>query len=137
MQRVILHAAIACGLMAFVAPAKAAEISSHPAKATSDADESWTYQTPTNSVSNARAIVQEKAEIRSAQRMDRIAALNWYGISLSRPASSPTPLTSPRLSWTDRPHQLPNAWYEAIQRPFTVRVTDDHVAQRGYPPLVH
>jgi hypothetical protein len=125
------------GLLAAANTAWSAEVAA-PAKTNSAADESWAYQPGTPSQPNARAIVQEKAAIRAEQRMDRLAALNWYGVSLSRPASAPIPFTSPRASWWDRPHQLPYAWYEAVQRPFNVHVTtDDRVAQRGYQPVNH
>jgi hypothetical protein len=133
---VVNGAVVIGGLMTFVNSTLAAA-ADHPPKATSDtADESWSYQPP-SSAANARAIVQEKAEIRSQQRMDRLAAQSWYGVSVSRPTIIGTPFTSPRASWWDRSHQLPNAWYEAVQRPFNVHVTsDERVAQRGYQPVI-
>jgi hypothetical protein len=135
MQRTTFHVAFLGCLLAFIAPSWAAD-AVHPPKATSDTDESWSYQPP-SSAANARAIVQEKAEIRSQQRMDRLAAQEWYGVSVSRPTMIGTPFTSPRAAWWDRSHQLPNAWYEAVQRPFNVHVTnDERVAQRGYQPVI-
>jgi hypothetical protein len=136
MQRLFFHAVVIGGLL-FISNSALAATTDHPAKATTAADESWTYQPSTSPQSNARAIVQEKAEIRSQQRMDRLAAQNWYGVSVSRPTFIGTPFTTPRASWWDRSHQLPNAWYEAVQRPFNVHVTnDERVAQRGYQPVI-
>jgi hypothetical protein len=135
MTKVIFQCIAIGGLLAIAISAFAAD-AVHPPKTTSDTDESWTYQPSTSPVSNARAIAQEKAEIRAQQRMDRLSAQSWSGIYTARPAESGTPFTQPRASWWDRPHQLPNAWYEAVQRPFNIHVTDDHVAQRGYPPMV-
>jgi hypothetical protein len=133
---VVVGAVVIGGLIGSTDSAIAAA-ADHPLKATTDtADESWSYQPPSSAV-NARAIVQEKAEIRSQQRMDRLAAQNWYGVSVSRPTNIGTPFTTPRASWWDRSHQLPNAWYEAVQRPFNVHVTnDERVAQRGYQPVI-
>ncbi|HEY4232352.1 MAG TPA: hypothetical protein VGM76_02920 [Lacipirellulaceae bacterium] len=136
MQKLILYSSLFGGLLAIFAPSWAGEIA-QPTKSRNDADESWTYQPPTSSVTTARAIVQQKAEIRAQQRMDRLAAQSWYGVSLSRPTLTGTPFTMPRASWWDRPNQLPNAWYEAVQRPFNVHVTsDERVAQRGYQPVI-
>ena len=136
MKKLAFHAVLVSGLLAFIAPSWAAD-AVHPPKSTTDtADESWSYQPP-SSATNARAIVQEKAEVRSAQRMERLAAQNWYGDYAGRPSASATPFTQPRASWWDRPHQLPNAWYQAVQRPNTLRVDySSYVAQRGYQPVM-
>ena len=96
MQKRIFGLVAISGMLAIGAIAKAAEITSHPtAKTTSDAsDESWSYQPPSSAV-NARAIVQEKAEVRSAQRMERLAAQSWYGVYAGRPSTSARPSRSP------------------------------------------
>ena len=38
-------------------------------------------------------IIQEKAQIRAAQRMSRIAAKDWFGYSQARPRTNATPFT--------------------------------------------
>ncbi|QDU86777.1 hypothetical protein Pla175_01270 [Pirellulimonas nuda] len=40
-----------------------------------------------------RQIMQAKSQQRAAERMARMASLEWYGLSVARPAASPTPFT--------------------------------------------
>ncbi len=40
-----------------------------------------------------RQIMQAKSQQRAAERMARIATLEWYGLSVARPAASATPFT--------------------------------------------
>ena len=124
MRYVFLRTLICAGLMAIVAPSWAAE-ATHASKPTNDSDESWSYQPPTSSVVTARMIVQQKAEVRAEQRMDRLAATSWYGTSNSRPLqralpSSPTPYSTAG----DVPYIRPHDYYEAYQLPFTTRVIE-------------
>jgi hypothetical protein len=134
MKRLWIALALVAGVLA-AAPAWSGEMSTST-KTSSEPEESYTYQPPASAAPSPRLIAEEKAAIRAQQRMDRLAALDWYGVSLSRPAQVATPFTAPRAAYWDRPHQLPNAWYEAVQRPFNMHITDDYeAAQRGYPPL--
>jgi hypothetical protein len=110
MRNVILGAVLIAGLLATIAPVRAADVV-HPPKPSGDSDESWTYQSPTSANANARAIVQQKAEIRAQQRMDRLAALNWYGMSNSRPMASGTPYCSMYSPTWQVPGGRPFAWY--------------------------
>jgi hypothetical protein len=76
-----------------------------------------------------REIVQLKAMARAEQRALRISAQEWYGVRNSRMWMSPTPFTSSDPLRYDRPYQRPYAAYESLQRPFTMRVAGDGLAQ--------
>jgi hypothetical protein len=87
-----------------------------------DADEesheqSWNREQRTNTKQDARAIVQQKAEARSEQRMDRMASASWYGISNSRPSGSSTPFTSRYGSVWEMPGGRPYSWNPPYSRP--------------------
>ena len=126
MRCVILRSFLIASLFASVVPTRAAD-TQHPGplKPTNDSDETWSYQPPAPSPITARTIVQQKAEIRAQQRMDRLAALNWYGTSNSRPILLGTPFFSNRYNAAgDVPYIRPHDYYEAYQLPFTTRVID-------------
>src|SRR3954469_22440375 len=80
-------------------------------------EQSWNREQKTNTKQDARAIVQQKAQARGEQRMDRLAASNWYGISNSRPSGSSTPFTSRYGSSWEMPGGRPYSWYPAYARP--------------------
>jgi hypothetical protein len=61
--------------------------------------------------SDALAIVQQKAQIRAQQRMDRLASMQWYGMSGSRPQSLATPFSSRYGSLWEMPGGKPYSWY--------------------------
>jgi hypothetical protein len=64
---------------------------------------------------DARLAVRRKSEYRAAQRMNRIAALQWYGLSNSRPAASATPWMSQYSpTWTSNTRK-PFAWSGAAR----------------------
>jgi hypothetical protein len=124
MRYVFVRTLICAGLMVIVAPAWTAE-ATHASKPTSDSDESWSYQPPTSAVVTARMIVQQKAEVRAQQRMDRLAAMSWYGTSNSRPVMLGTPFFSNTYNTAgDVPYIRPHDYYEAYQLPFTTRVIE-------------
>ena len=56
-----------------------------------------------------RTAVRRKAEYRAQQRMGRLAALKWYGMSNSRPVASSTPMSS----------LYSPAWTSNSRRPFS------------------
>lgn len=56
-------------------------------------------------------IVQQKAQIRAQQRMDRMAAMSWYGISNSRPTGGTTPFMGRYAPMWEMPGGQPFAWY--------------------------
>lgn len=72
--------------------------------------EMWFYEQAWQHYSDPKMMVRRKAEIAAAQRQQRIAAREWYGISLARPNASVTPMTgnySP--SWVGNTRN-PNQW---------------------------
>ncbi len=80
-------------------------------------EQSWNREQKTNSKQDAHAIVQQKAQARAEQRNDRLATSAWYGISSSRPTTSPTPWGSRYGSQWEMPGGRPNSWYPAYARP--------------------
>jgi hypothetical protein len=80
-------------------------------------EQSWNREQKTNTKQDARAIVQQKAQTRGEQRMDRLAASSWYGVSNSRPSGSSTPFTSRYGSSWEMPGGRPYSWYPAYARP--------------------
>lgn len=53
--------------------------------------EMYIYLRETERNMDPRNAVRKNAEARAAQRRNRVAALNWFGFSNSRPQASPTP----------------------------------------------
>jgi hypothetical protein len=80
-------------------------------------EQSWSREQKASSKQEARAIVQQKAQARAEQRMDRMASSSWYGISNSRPSGSSTPFTSRYGSSWEMPGGRPYSWYPAYARP--------------------
>jgi hypothetical protein len=54
--------------------------------------EMWFYEQERARHENPKVALRRKAELRSMQRQQRIAAMKWYGMSNSRPTVNPTPL---------------------------------------------
>jgi hypothetical protein len=78
-----------------------------------EGEQSWyREQTPK---SGALAIVQQKAQIRAQQRMDRMASMQWYGMSASRPQSLATPFTARYGSTWEMPGGKPYSWYPYVR----------------------
>ena len=77
-------------------------------------EDSWYYQ-PSNETGvykpNPKMIVQQRAMAHGQQRSNRIAALNWYGMSNSRPTASPTPFTTLYSPAWQSPGGKPFSWY--------------------------
>ena len=80
-------------------------------------EQSWNREQKASSKEEARAIVQQKAQVRAEQRMDRLASSSWYGMSNSRPSGSSTPFTSRYGSSWEMPGGRPYSWYPAYARP--------------------
>ena len=70
----------------------------------------WFYQQELKRREDPRVAVRAKAEHRAWHRQRRIAAMQWFGMSNSRPTANPTPLLgtySP--TWVASPHS-PFQW---------------------------
>jgi hypothetical protein len=55
--------------------------------------ELWVYSQEMRRHDDPALAVRRKAEIVADQRMARLAAMKWYGLSNSRPVANPTPFT--------------------------------------------
>lgn len=53
--------------------------------------EMWFYLQEQQRHDDPKAAVRRKAELRAAQRRNRLAAMKWYGLSNQRPRANPTP----------------------------------------------
>jgi hypothetical protein len=63
--------------------------------------EMWFYEQALRQYEDPKFMVRQKAEFKAVQRARRLAALQWYGYSNSRPRTSPDPMygtASPRWS---------------------------------------
>ncbi len=71
----------------------------------------WEYQQSVG-IKTPQQIIREKAQVRAAQRMTRMAALEWYGYSVARPRTSATPFTAMYGGqWQGDVLGRPNAWH--------------------------
>ncbi len=61
------------------------------------------------------AIVQQKAQVRAQQRMDRMASMAWYGMSNSRPQGSTTPFMGRYGPVWEMPGGKPYSWYPYVR----------------------
>jgi len=76
-------------------------------------DVGWTAQV---TKAKARTIVQQKAQVRAEQRQERMASMNWYGMSNSRPNAATTPFTSRYSSVWEMPGGRPYSWTPSWSR---------------------
>ena len=51
----------------------------------------WFYEQEMRRLDDPKMAVRRKAELRAQQRMDRMAAMAWYGMSNSRPTATSLP----------------------------------------------
>jgi hypothetical protein len=84
-----------------------------PVPSSIEAQRKIDYERSTAAVT-PRMIVQQKAQSRAADRMARIAALEWYGHSKARPQSSATPFSGMYGDqFQGSSFGRPNAWHAA------------------------
>jgi hypothetical protein len=72
--------------------------------------EMWFYEQERKRWDDPEALVHAAAQQKAAERHERIAAMNWYGLSNSRPQASPDPVHgnySPR--WSSNGY-MPSQW---------------------------
>jgi hypothetical protein len=109
--------AVLLGLLCAMSPAAAQEIERRsPFDIEQRPASDYTYAQPTSSTPTPTrpdplAIIQQKSQERAAQRMARLEALNWYGMSNSRPTASRSPYTSLYSPVWQMPGGRPFAWY--------------------------
>jgi hypothetical protein len=112
MPRVLtmIFAAVFVGLcLAAGATLQAQEFGNDNSPPDSERDQTWYRQTSTYQP-DTRAIIHQKAQARGAQRDARLASLNWYGMSNSRPTAAPTPFSSLYSPVWQQPGGRPFAW---------------------------
>lgn len=95
----------------------ARNVSAEPAV---EQDEAWSYEQSYSSKPDPTAIIQQKAQIRAAQRMDRMAAMQWYGMSNARPTASATPFTTMYSPAWQMPGGRPFAWFHSQRAPVII-----------------
>jgi len=76
-----------------------------------------TYYSQPSYRPNSLAIIQQKALARAYQREARLASLNWYGMSNSRPQAASTPFTSRYSPVWEMPGGKPYSWTPTYQWP--------------------
>jgi hypothetical protein len=74
-------------------------------------EQSWYREQQQAGKPDPKAIVQQKAQFRAEQRMSRMASMEWYGMSNSRPQACPTPLTSRYSPTWENPGGKPYSWF--------------------------
>ena len=82
--------------------------------------EMWFYEQYQQQYQDPRQAVRQKAEFRAAQRMRRIAAMKWFGLSNQRPQASSDPWHgdwSP--AWRSNNATYPFRW-DGIGRPWVI-----------------
>lgn len=73
--------------------------------------EMWFYEQERSRYDDPQQAVRRRAELRAAQRASRLAAMEWYGMSNSRPSANATPVTgSYAPTWTSPNTYDPNQW---------------------------
>ncbi len=89
--------------------------------------EVWLYTQELRRYEDPAQAVRRKAEAEATQRMNRLAAMKWYGQSNSRPHASPIPTMgfySP--SWVGNSYQ-PYHWSGIAQSPRSIFVTPSYL----------
>ncbi|HEX3599327.1 MAG TPA: hypothetical protein VHU84_04255 [Lacipirellulaceae bacterium] len=74
-------------------------------------EQSWSREQQQPAKPDPKAIVQQKAEMRAEQRMSRMASMQWYGMSNSRPQASPTPFSTRYSPLWETPGGSPYSWF--------------------------
>jgi hypothetical protein len=73
--------------------------------------EMWFYEQYARQYQDPKVAVRNNAEIRAGQRMQRLAAMKWYGLSNQRPRNTMDPVHSDySASWTSGSANYPNRW---------------------------
>lgn len=75
-----------------------------------ESSESRYYDSSQYTKPTPQEIIQYKAQVRAQQRMARMASMEWYGMSASRPRASVTPFTGLYSPVWQMPGGRPLAW---------------------------
>ena len=91
------------------APLAVQEADQHPSMANMT-PEMWLYTQQLERYDDPKMAVRRKAEERAAQRLNRIAARKWFGLSNSRPSASPIPVMGSYSPFWGGNDSDPNRW---------------------------
>lgn len=117
MKRLLTGFALCCslaGMLSLASPA-AAELPTIQGETTGDTElipsppttpEMWYYMQELRRYDDPKQAIRRKAELKAAQRRDRLAALKWYGFSNSRPTAAHMPFMNSSYS----PAWVGNSW---------------------------
>jgi hypothetical protein len=72
-------------------------------------DDSWYREQSVKP--DTKTIIQQKAMVRGQQRADRMASMQWYGMSNSRPQAASTPFSTRYSPAWEMPGGKPYSWY--------------------------
>jgi hypothetical protein len=73
--------------------------------------EMWFYEQALRQYQDPKLAVRQAAEFRGQQRQQRLAAMQWYGLSNARPRASSDPFHSDYApGWTSNNLYYPNRW---------------------------
>jgi hypothetical protein len=73
-------------------------------------EDDWDYKPSYVYQPNPKAIIHQKAQARALQRISRMTAMRWYGMSNERPTASPTPFSGLYSPVWQMPGGRPYAW---------------------------
>lgn len=89
--------------------------------------EMWLYEQEMRRSHDTQELILQRAKFRAAQRQLKIASMEWYGLSNSRPIANPAPFTG-----TYSPRWVGNSWNPSYFRPAPTSVYVVRPAARGY-----
>lgn len=112
----------AATLAAPVAPRQEVTTLPTPANVT---PEMWLYSQELDRHDDPAHAVRRKAEAKAAQRMQRIAAMKWYGMSNARPQASTTPMMGTYSPVWSGNGYLPYEWVDSAW-PTTTAYIDNY-----------
>lgn len=120
-MRIQMVLLLGCSMLVFGwQSVQAQQLRDDRAEASADQTESWSYDQGYPAKPDPKAIIQQKAQIRAAQRMSRMASMQWYGMSNARPTASATPFMGMYSPAWQMPGGRPFAWYHSQSSPVII-----------------
>ena len=110
MKRAVPLIACAIAILATAVPAQQ-PVAQKRVAVEANQEDHWDYGQSYQYEPNPKEIIHQKAQARAHQRMARMAAMRWYGMSNERPTASPTPFTALYSPSWQMPGGRPYAWY--------------------------
>jgi hypothetical protein len=120
MSKTFIAAIVAGTLFCLGLPVNGEELETPPVLNERTEEDYYQPQVPERYEPDTRAIIRQKAMMRGEQRSARLASLNWYGMSNSRPIAAPTPFTSMYSPAWQMPGGRPFAWFASSQPTYII-----------------